>query len=90
MFEKVGARNGGLSWGLSSSLSLLVGFSIQDEAMGIGRPEPQGSHYQVDVTDLPPELRIKKVACGLLYARFSQNKLGSRTEFFNPRFNVDT
>ncbi len=36
-------------WCLSSSLSLSVGFSIQDEAMGVARSAPQGAHYHADV-----------------------------------------
>ncbi len=41
--------NGGHSWCLSSSLSLLVGFSLQDEAMDVARSAPQGAQYHVDV-----------------------------------------
>ncbi len=37
--------NGGHSRCLSSSLSLSVGYSIQDEAMGVARSAPQGAHY---------------------------------------------
>ncbi len=37
--------NGCHSLCLSSSLSLLVGFSIQDEAMDVARSAPQGAHY---------------------------------------------
>ncbi len=36
--------NGRHNWCLSSSQSLSVGFSIQDEAMNVGRPEPLGDH----------------------------------------------
>ncbi len=42
-------RNGGLSGCLSSSLSLLVGFSIQDETMVVARSAPQGALYHADV-----------------------------------------
>ncbi len=42
------------SWCLSSSLSLSVRFSIQDEAMDVARSAPQGAHYYADVTYLPP------------------------------------
>ncbi len=41
--------NGGHSWCLSSSLSLLVGFSIQDEAIDVARPAPQEAAYHSDV-----------------------------------------
>ncbi len=37
--------NGELSWCLSSSLPLSVGFSIQDGAINIVRSSPQGGHY---------------------------------------------
>ncbi len=37
--------NGGHGWCLSSSLSLSVGFFIQDEAMDVARSAPQGAHY---------------------------------------------
>ncbi len=43
-----------LIWYLSSSLSLPAGFSIQDEAMDVARPAPQGSHFHADVIDLLP------------------------------------
>ncbi len=39
---------------LSSSLSLPVGFSIQDEAMDVARSAPQGAHYHADVIYLLP------------------------------------
>ncbi len=40
---------------LSSSLSLSVGFSIQDEAMDVARSAPQGAHYyHADVIYLLP------------------------------------
>ncbi len=37
---------------LSSSLSLSVEFSIQDEAMGVARSAPQEAHYHSDVVYL--------------------------------------
>ncbi len=46
--------NGGNRWCLSSSLSLSVGFSIQDEAMDVARSAPQGAHYHADVIYLLP------------------------------------
>ncbi len=46
--------NGGRRWCLSSSLSLLVGFSIKDEAMDVARSAPQGAHYHADVIYLLP------------------------------------
>ncbi len=36
-------RNGGLNWYLSSGLSILVGFSFQDEDIDVARSAPQGS-----------------------------------------------
>ncbi len=33
----------------SSSLSLSVGFSIQDESVDVARSAPQGAHYHADV-----------------------------------------
>ncbi len=44
--------NGGHRWCLSSSLSLSVGFSIQDEAMTVIRPAPWEAYYHADVTYL--------------------------------------
>ncbi len=46
--------NDGHNWCLSSSLSLSIGFSIQDETMDVARSAPQGSHYHADVIYLPP------------------------------------
>ncbi len=43
-----------LCWCLSSSLSLSVGFPIQDEAMDDARSAPQGTHYHADVIYLIP------------------------------------
>ncbi len=37
---------------LSSSLSLSVGFSIQDEAMDVVRSAPPWAHYHADIIDL--------------------------------------
>ncbi len=51
------------SWCLSSSLSLSVDFSIQDEAMDVARSAPQGAHYHVDVIYLNG---IKKRRKGLM------------------------
>ncbi len=39
-----------------SSLSLSVGFSIQDEAMDVARSAPQGAHYHADVMALQSPL----------------------------------
>ncbi len=39
---------------LSSSLTLSVGFSIQDEAMDVARSAPQGTHYHADVIYMLP------------------------------------
>ncbi len=36
------------------SLTLSVGFSIQDEAMHVARSAPQGVHYHADVIYLLP------------------------------------
>ncbi len=41
-------------WCLSGSLSLSVGFSIQDEAMDVARSTPQEAHYHTDVIYLLP------------------------------------
>ncbi len=46
--------NSGRRWCLSSSLSLSVGFSIQDEAMDVARSTPQGAHYHANVIYLLP------------------------------------
>ncbi len=46
--------NGGRIWCLSSNLSLWVGLSIQDKAMGVARSAPQGDHYHEDVIYLLP------------------------------------
>ncbi len=39
-------------WCLSRSLSLSVGFSIQNEAVDVARSAPQGAHYHADVINL--------------------------------------
>ncbi len=39
---------------LSSSLSFSVGSLIQDIAMDVARPAPQGAHYHTDVIYLLP------------------------------------
>ncbi len=41
-------------WCSSSSLSLLVGFSIQDEAVDVAQSAPQRAHYHADVIYLLP------------------------------------
>ncbi len=41
--------NCGHSSSLSSSLSVSVGFSIQNEAMDVARSAPQRGHYHVEV-----------------------------------------
>ncbi len=47
--------HGGLNCCLSSSLSLSVGFSIQDKARDVARSAPQGAHYyHADVIYLLP------------------------------------
>ncbi len=46
--------NVGLTWRLSSSLSLPVGFSIQDEAMDVARSAPQRAHFHAGVIYLLP------------------------------------
>ncbi len=43
--------NGGHMW---CSLSLSVGFSIQDEAVDIAGSAPQGTHYHLDASYLLP------------------------------------
>ncbi len=52
-------------WCLSSSLSLSVGFSIQDEVVDVARSAPQGAHYHADVIYLLPKMGIKKGASAL-------------------------
>ncbi len=52
-------------WCFSSSLSLLVGFSIQDEAMDVARSAPQGAHYHTDVIYLLLLLRLQCILCFL-------------------------
>ncbi len=42
---------------VSSSLSLSVGFSIQDEARDVARSTPQGAHYHADSSYLLPLMR---------------------------------
>ncbi len=44
--------NGGHSWRLIHSLSLLVGFSIQEEAMDAAQSAPHGAHYHADSFNL--------------------------------------
>ncbi len=39
---------------VSSSLSLSVGFFIQDKPMDVARSVPQGAHYNADVIYLLP------------------------------------
>ncbi len=46
----------------SCSLSLSVGFSIQDEAVDVARSAPQGAHYHADVIYLLLLLGIKQGA----------------------------
>ncbi len=45
--------NGGHSWCLSSSLSLVELFTL-DEAMNVARSAPQGAHYHAEVIYLLP------------------------------------
>ncbi len=45
---------------LSSNPSLLLEFSIQNEAMDIVQSAPQGAHYHVDVTYLLSSLGLRK------------------------------
>ncbi len=47
-------RKSGRSWCLSSSLSLSVGLSIQDEAMDVARSAPREVHYHAHVIYLLP------------------------------------
>ncbi len=42
------------NWCLSSSQSLSVGFSVQDEAMDVARSAPQGAQCHADVINLLP------------------------------------
>ncbi len=51
--------NSALIFCLSSNPSLLVEFSIQNEAMDIVRSAPQWAHYHVDVIYLLPSLGTK-------------------------------
>ncbi len=55
--------NGGHRWCLSSSLSLLVGFSIQDETTDVARSAPQ------DVIYLPPFTGNKEGSKSLMILR---------------------
>ncbi len=78
--------NGGHSWCLSSSLSLSVGFSIQDEAMDVARSAPQGAHYHAGVIYLLPLLGIKKGATALWNSEINLHQLGSWSTVFLPRW----
>ncbi len=71
---------------MSSSLSLLVGFSIQDEAVDVARSAPQGAHYHADVIYLLAKMGIKKGASALWYSQLSIHQLGSRPTVFIPRW----
>ncbi len=51
--------NDGQSWCASSSLSLMVGISIQNEAMDVARSAPQGNYCHADVIRLLPYLGMK-------------------------------
>ncbi len=77
--------NGGHSWCLSSSLSLPVGFSIQDEATDVARSTPQGAHFHAVVIFLLLQLGIKKGARALWYSELSLHQFGSRPTVFIPR-----
>ncbi len=58
---------------LSSSLSLSLEFSTQDEAMDVARPAPQEAHYHSDVVYLLlMVLRVRPTG-----TRFSTNSLSS-------------
>ncbi len=46
--RKINAGNGGHGKCLGSSLSLSVGFYIQDEAMDVARSAPQGAYYHAE------------------------------------------
>ncbi len=79
-------RNGGHSWCLSTSPSLSIGFSIQDEAMDAARSAPHGAHYYVDVINLLTYLGINRGACGLWYSGIGLRQLSSQSTFFIPRW----
>ncbi len=71
---------------MSSSLSLLVVLSIQDEAMDVTRSVPQGAHYHEDVMYVLPSLGINKGARGLWYSELGLHQLGSRPTAFIPQW----
>ncbi len=46
------SKTADLLWCLSSSQSVSIGFSIQDEPMDVARSAPQRAHYHADVMHL--------------------------------------
>ncbi len=78
--------NCGHRWCLSSSPSLSVGLSIQNDAMYVARSAPQGAQYHADVIYLFPQLRIKKGARALWYSYLCLRQLGSRPTAFILRW----
>ncbi len=71
-------------WCLSSSLSLSVGFSIQDEAMDVSQSVPQGAHFHADIIYFLPSMGIKKGASALWYSELSLHQLGSHPQSLYP------
>ncbi len=67
--------NGGHSWCLSSSLSLSVGFSIQDETMDAARSAPGEAHYLTDVIFVFLKLGLKISILSKVYANSVPDQL---------------
>ncbi len=64
---------------LSSSQSISVGFSTQDEAMDVARSASLGAYYHADVSYL-----FKQGARSLWYSGLGLHQLGSRPTFYIP------
>ncbi len=79
-------ENGGRRWCLSSSLSLSVGLSVQDEAMDVARCAPTGGSLPCGRYLLPPLTGNKEGSKGFWYSELSLHQLGSRPTVFIPRW----
>ncbi len=87
LYEGIGLDlNGRHIWCLNNSISLLVRFSIKDEAMDVARFAPHWAHYHADVSYLLPSLGIRKGTRVLCYSELSLHQLSSRPTIVIPRW----
>ncbi len=69
---------------LSSYLSFMVGFFIQDDVIDVAQSVSQGAPYHADVIYLLPSLGITKEARGRWYSGLGLHQLGFRSKFSVP------